>query len=101
MTSIEEPVACTLSAHDAESQLLEWADLQELALRSQPLLTGARIAFPASHRVKIEDLAARETACCAFLDLSTTVQGDELLLEITSNNPDALGVIDALSGVQR
>lgn len=101
MTTVPEPVACTLTAHDAEAQVLEWVDLQQLALRTAPLSTGARLTFPGDHAARILDLAERERACCAFLDIATAVDGDEFVVEITSENPDALGVIAALSGLER
>jgi len=98
MTSPPEPVACTLSKRGAEAQALEWVDLQRVALRSVPLDTGAQMTFPAEHAARIVDLAERETQCCAFLDIITMVDGDEFILSITSENPDAIGVIAALSG---
>ena len=99
MTSKPTPVACSLGAHDAEHQALEWADLQRLATSSHALKSGAQMMFPAGLAAKVADLAAREVACCAFLDIVTTFDGDELVLSITSDDPDAIAVIGALSGV--
>ena len=99
MTPDLEPVACTLSNRAAEAQALEWVDLQRLALRSAPLATGAQMTFPASHAAYIVDLAERESACCEFLDIATSLDGDEFVVDITSENPDAIDVIVALSGV--
>ena len=100
MTSSSEPVACTLTSRDAKAQALEWVDLQRLAVRTAPLASGAQMTFPAGHAAKIVDLAEREAACCAFLNIATSLDGDEFVVEITSENPDAIGVIAALSGVE-
>ncbi|MEZ5380231.1 MAG: hypothetical protein R2754_00390 [Microthrixaceae bacterium] len=100
MTSTPVPVVCTLGRRDAEAQALEWVDLQRLAIHSVPLATGARMTFAAEHASWIADLVARETTCCAFLKITTTLDGDVVVLEITSENPAALDVIAALSGTE-
>ena len=55
--------------------------------------------FPRQLEAVISDLAAREATCCAFLDLATEVAGDELVLDVTSPNPDAKPVISLLAGI--
>ena len=100
MTTSPGPVACILNSRDAEAQALEWVDLQRLALRSAPLASGARMTFATVHAARIVDLAEREAQCCAFLDIATTLDGDEFVVEITSDNPGAIGVIAALSGTR-
>ena len=57
------------------------------------------MVFPAGLASMIADLAEREVACCAFLDIVTTLDGEEVVVSITSDNPDAHAVIAALSGV--
>ena len=57
------------------------------------------MVFPAGLASMIADLAEREVACCAFLDIVTTLDGDEVVLSITSDDPEAQAVIGALSGV--
>ena len=47
----------------------------------------------------IADLATREAACCAFLDISTDVTDDEAVVEVTSQDPDARPVISLLAGI--
>ncbi len=99
MTSTSTPIACTLGAHDAQTHALEWVDLQRLAVRSHALSSGAQMVFPAGLTSRLIDLAAREVACCAFLDIVTTLDGDEVVLSVTSDDPEAHAVIGALSGV--
>jgi len=94
-----EPVACTLNHEQAEDQLLEWVDLQDRATAVVSLDDGVAMSLPASLANDIEDLVRRESACCAFLSITTSIDEDVLTLEIRSPNPDALPVIMALSGV--
>ena len=100
MTSTPIPVACSLDAREAQTQALEWVDLQHLALGSSVLDSGARMGFPADLASKIVNLAEREAACCAFLNITTAASGDQFVVEITSDNPDAITVIAALSGAR-
>lgn len=93
-------VACSLTARDAAAQALEWVDLQRLALRTAPLVNGARMTFAAEHAARIVDLAEREAACCAFLTITTSLDGDECSVDVTADHPAAGGVIAALSGVE-
>ncbi len=99
MTENATPIACTLSHRDAEAQALEWVDLQGLALRTKPLASGARITFPSIYASRIVDLAQREAACCSFLDIVTSRDGDEFVVEITADDPDAIDVIALLTGL--
>ncbi len=99
MTPAPEPVVCTLRDREAGAQALEWVDLQRLALHSAPLATGAQMTFSSVCASRILDLADRESTCCTFLTIDSTLDGDAFVVEITSKNPDALDVIAALSGV--
>jgi hypothetical protein len=99
MTSKPAPVACELSAHDAEEQLREWADLQRHALRSTSLSSGVEMVFPSSLTAEIASLVERESVCCGFLDVVTSHGDADVSITITSDDPAALAVIAALSGV--
>ncbi len=101
MTSSHEPIACSLTAQDARAQALEWADLQQIARRTATLPAGATMVFSVDEAPRVADLVDRERACCSFLQIATSSEGDEFVVEITAANPDALSVIDALSGVVR
>ena len=100
MPSEQRPVVCTITVSAAVGQAFEWSDLSEQAIAVQTLPVGARIRFPSDLESHITDLTRREAGCCAFLDFSSTVVDGELILDITSPNPDALPVIALLTGVQ-
>lgn len=93
------PIACTLTNSEAAEQALAWVDLQHRASAVTAIESGVRMTLPAAVLADVQDLARREADCCAFLAINTTVIGDELALDITSSNPDALPVIAALSGL--
>jgi hypothetical protein len=46
----------------------------------------------------VEDLVAREAQCCSFLSITTSRRDDLVRLEITSEDPNAAGVIEMLTG---
>jgi hypothetical protein len=89
-----------LSQADAQTQAQEWVDLRKLASHVGPVAGGARMRFPMAHREGVLDLATRESACCSFLGIVTSVDGDELVLEITADTADAIEVIGLLAGFE-
>jgi len=93
------PVACTLTTKEAQSQALEWADLQGHAISAEAIEGGARLTLPASLAGQVEDLVRRESSCCSFLDITMSVHDKELTLDVSSLDPNAQPVIAALSGV--
>ena len=93
------PIACTLTTEAATEQALEWVDLQDRATEVAALEGGVRMTFPASMVDDVEDLARRESACCAFLTISSSVIDEVLTLDISSQSPEALPVISALAGI--
>lgn len=93
------PVVCTLTTKQQLSQTLEWRDLARARLRSRRVDGGVVVSYPIELVDGIEDLAAREAACCSFLDIVTTRAGDVVDVSITSVNPDAAPVIDLLAGL--
>ncbi len=99
-SKIDVPVACTLSAADAQAQALEWADLQGFATSATAVASGVRMTFPDDMAAAVEDLAGREAACCSFLTIATTSIAGQVVLEVTTDNTDALPVISALAGVE-
>ena len=96
-----EPVACTLTSNDAKFQALEWVDLQQHSTAVLRVEDGVRMTLPVLLVDQVEDLARRESVCCAFLSIETSIVGEVLNLEIRSPNPDALPVILALAGVSQ
>lgn len=99
MATDDQPVACTLTTADAARQVVEWTDLQSLSTATAAVANGAQMRFPADLEPQIADLAEREAACCAFLSITTAVADGELVLEVTSDNPEAKPVISLLAGI--
>jgi hypothetical protein len=99
--STPQPVACTLTTKQAAFQALEWVDLQGRATAVSEIDGGVRIMLPATLADSVEDLASRERACCTFLNIETAIEADQLKVEITSDNPQALPVIEALAGLRQ
>ena len=98
-SSTTSPIVCTLDEPAAAHQLLEWDDLQHRATSSRRIAGGVRMTFPAELEADIVDLVDRERQCCAFLDIETRTDGDLVTLEISSQNPDALPVIEIFAGI--
>lgn len=93
-----EPIACSLPARDASDQVGEWHDLTSRALTKHRIAEGYEITFSASEAALVDDLARRESACCGFLKIATEQFEGGIRLLMTSNNPEAMPVIDLLVG---
>ena len=94
------PIACTLSADDAERRVAEWSDLRrEHLIGRDDLLDGVRLRFAAQPGLEddVRALAAAEAECCAFLTLDVAGDDGEVRLEVTGPD-DARPVIAALAG---
>ena len=98
MTTSKKPIACSLTTTDATEQLNEWEELHRHVLRTETLDGGAALIFEVALAERVEDLAAREAACCGFLSITTRRAGEELRLEVTSDDSDAAPVIALLTG---
>lgn len=98
MTTPQQPIACTLPTGDAARQVQEWADLQNDVRTSEALDRGVALTFDIALAERVEDLAAREAACCGFLSITTHRGSDSVRMEITSDNPDAAPIIALLAG---
>ena len=92
------PIACTLSPGAAVDQSAEWRRLRAAATTTETINNGVALTFAADLAPTVEDLAAREQACCAFLSLDTTRKDGTIRLDITSDDPDAQPVIAHLAG---
>ena len=98
MTSSFEPIACSLPARESSDQVGEWHDLTSKTLTMHRIADGYEITFSPSEAALVEDLARRESACCGFLNIATERFEGGIRLLMTSDNPDALPVIDLLVG---
>jgi hypothetical protein len=109
MTSEPIPIACDLTdAPDtAEERLAEYGRLFAQALTGRERTDqGVRLRFRADEGVDawVRDLAARELACCPFLDIAVSTTGDEVWWEagVAANAADedvARMVVDDLYGL--
>lgn len=99
MGQMEEPIACSLPLREAAKQAGEWTDLHSQTVASEPIDGGHVVEYPIELADQVEDLVAREAACCAWLSLSTSRKPRTIRLELHSDNPDAGPVIKALIGV--
>lgn len=91
-------VICTLTDAEATDQLGEWEALRCHVSRVEARPDGVRLTLPAELRATAEDLAARESTCCSFLDITLTESSGALLLDISSDNPAARPIIEAITG---
>ena len=91
------PIACTLDAAGAQAQLDEWARLRPLCRRTDTTADGATLWFDHQADAALRAVAAKEAACCSFLRLEVRPDADLLRLDITSEQHEALPVIQLLA----
>jgi hypothetical protein len=81
------PIACTLTATDAESRVDEWREFLATSTTASERLSGhelrVRLAPAPDALAAAVDLAQREKACCAFFEFSIDVAADHLWLRVT------------------
>ena len=80
-------IVCTLTADDARERLAEYARLFAAAYAGRErTATGMRWSLRAGQGIAewARDLAARERACCAFLTIAVTKEGDRVLWELSA-----------------
>lgn len=46
----------------------------------------------------VHDLAARERACCSFLEITVTLSDTQIDVDIVSPDPDGQAIVEALAG---
>ena len=101
MTRPPQPVVCTLTTKELAERSLEWDDLAPVALSREALPDGARATFALADADAIEDLASREMTCCGTWLRIETSRTDVLEMELTTDNPEGLGLIRAMTGLSR
>ncbi len=80
-------IACTLSAGQMEAQLAEWADLADAAVSVTRDRGHLRLVLPICARERVEDLAARERACCSFLRIAVEDDDHSGTVTVTVDSP--------------
>ncbi|MCI0424416.1 MAG: hypothetical protein L0Z47_01015 [Actinobacteria bacterium] len=98
MADDHQPIACSLPTRESRDQIGEWQALIDHQKTSERVEHGYAVTYHPDMTSVVQDLARRETACCGFLDIVTTSTEDGARLVMTSENPDALQVIELLIG---
>lgn len=93
-----DPIACSLPARESRDQIGEWRALSVHPVTSERIEGGYAATFDAAVAPVVEDLARREAACCGFLNIDASLTERGVRLIMTSENPDALPVIEMLVG---
>ena len=94
-----EPIACSLPLRDAAEQAGEWNDLFGHAVGFHEVPGGIHVRYPLELAEQVENLVAREQACCAWLTLESSRSDGEVHVTLTSANPESGPVIQALVGI--
>ena len=93
------PLACSFSESNTARQDLDWATVRNQSLGTVPIENGIAMTFSPDKADDIESLVKSESACCGFLSI-TSVRSDEMIrVEISSTDPAALPVIQAIAAV--
>ena len=102
MTHGHVQISCSLSPDAAAGQALRLTDLRHQAIAAESLEAGAALTFGTELANQVEDFASREAECCgSFLLIETIRTDDGVRLEVTSGNPAAHPMIDAMFGTSR
>ena len=86
---LEPVVACSLTHDQAMDQLGEWADLVSGAIDANRSEGHLMAVLPIGERARVEDLAARERACCSFLEIGVSVDEVNATVTVTVDSPTA------------
>ncbi|MGI9611962.1 MAG: hypothetical protein ACR2QO_03560 [Acidimicrobiales bacterium] len=90
---------CTLEPGARDARELEWSDLGSLALSTERIEHGIASTFPRELQAQIEDLASRELDCCgSWLNISITIAGEAVRLELTTSSADGRALLDSIAG---
>ena len=90
-SATEPEIACTLTHAQAMDQLGEWADLVDDALESTRSDGHLTAVLPITERGRVEDLAARERACCSFLRIDVSADEAAGTVRVTVDSPAPSG----------
>ena len=102
MTHEHVQISCSLSPDAAAGQALRLTDLRYQAIAAESLEAGAALTFGTELANQVEEFASREAECCgSFLSIETIRTDDGVRLEVTSENPAAHPMIDAMFGTSR
>lgn len=96
-THRDPTVACTLEVGDRPSRAEEWRRLRDDSGLGVEIIDRALRIWPnPASWSAVDDLARRESECCAFLGFDLVAEGDRLYLDVTSPVPEGAFVIGNL-----
>lgn len=98
MSDDHQPIACSLPARESRDQIGEWQALIGHRKAIERVEGGYAVTYHSDVTSVVQDLARREAACCGFLDIDAIPTQDGVRLVMTSQDPDAMPVIDLLIG---
>jgi MerR family copper efflux transcriptional regulator len=91
--------ACTLGAEEMPARLREWSALRDRAKDIREVPGGKAIILADDEPIAaVADLAARESACCAFYTFTLRLDGPTRELQITAG-PGQEPAIEVLLGL--
>jgi hypothetical protein len=96
LQDVRIPIACTLVASDARSQLGEWEGLLGRVVGGSERVSANRLELtllPDADIGSIISLAQRETTCCAFFSFAIEIRTDHLVLVVEVPD-DAVEILD-------
>jgi hypothetical protein len=100
LATMEIPIACSLSAVAARSQLDEWRDLLEASVARTDRLSPTELSFrlndDLTQLAALVQLAQREKACCPFFRFVIRIDADAIVLHV-SVPEDAVSVLDGFA----
>ncbi len=77
----------------------EWGDLTTSYTSVERTPQGAKANLPLRLHQAVSKLIDRENACCPFLTFELQHADHHLTLTVTSQNPDAIPIIESLVGL--
>jgi len=87
------PIACTLTADDAEDRVGEWRSFFATHGRSSALRSPTELSVslrPGDEALlAAADLAGREQSCCSFFTFAIAIDAEERRLEVRVPDEDA------------
>jgi len=98
---VKVPIACTLDASDARSQLGEWREILRSVVDASVRVSPSRLELsllPGVDIAAVIDLAQREVACCSFFSFAVEIRADHLVLAVEVPD-DAVEILDQFSTV--
>ncbi len=98
---VETPIACSLDAASARSQLGEWRVLVERDVVRTERADEGRVVLvlrPGLDVGKVVDLAQREVACCPFFSFTLEIR-DSCLALVVGAPAEASVLLDTLLGL--